>query len=401
MPVVELSPSRRAIELPSSPIRRLAALATAAEQSGIHVHHLNIGQPDLAAPPEVEQTLRTANQVRLAYAPSRGLPGTLDAWVHYYRRYGIEIEPEDLLVTAGASEALSLAFLTTCDAGDDVLVPEPFYAPYKGVAAIYGVRLVAVPLGPGYAPPAVDAFRERATPRTRAILLCSPNNPTGTVYTREDLSNIGRFARDHGLFLLADETYREIVFDGPPATSALTLPGLDEYVVVVDSLSKRFNMCGARVGSFVSRNPRVMQAALELAELRLAVPAIEQHAAAAALTAEPGYLADLVNTYRSRVETVVNSLENIPGIEVRRPDGAFYVVPTLPVDDAERFAAWLLSDFSSDDETVMVTPMSDFYGSTGRGKREVRLACIVNEVELSRAIEILRAGLERYPGRDA
>jgi aspartate aminotransferase len=389
------------MELPSSPIRRLAALATAAEERGIHVHHLNIGQPDLPPPPEVAETLHSAASVRLAYAPSRGLTGTLAAWIAYYRRYGIELEIEDLLVTAGASEALSLAFLTTCDPGDDVLVPEPYYAPYKGVAAIYGVRLVAVPLGPGYAPPSVDTFRQHLTERTRAILLCSPNNPTGTVYRRDDLLAIAGLARERGLFLLSDETYREIVFDGPPATSALALPGFEEHVVVIDSLSKRFNMCGARVGSFVSRNQRVMRTALELAELRLAVPAIEQHAASAALTADPRYLADLVNTYRSRVETVVIALSDIPGVDVRRPDGAFYVVPTLPVDDAERFAAWLLSDFALDGETVMVTPMSDFYGSDGLGTREVRLACIVNEAELARAIAVLQAGLERYPGRDS
>ena len=388
------------MDLPSSPIRRLASLATAARECGIRVHHLNIGQPDLPPPPEVEETLRSAPEIRLAYAPSRGLPGTLDAWMSYYRRYGIEVETGDLLVTAGASEALSLGFLTTCDAGDDVLVPEPFYAPYKGVAAIYGVRLVPVPLGPGYLPPAVDAFRQRMTDRTRAILLCSPNNPTGTVYTRDDLLAIGGFARERGLFLLSDETYRELVFDGLPATSALALPGLEEHVVVIDSLSKRFNMCGARVGSFVSRNRRLMSTALELAELRLAVPAIEQHAASAALTAAPGYLTELVDTYRSRVETVVNSLSRIPGVDVQRPNGAFYVVPTLPVDAAERFAAWLLSDFVLDGETVMVTPMSDFYGSAGLGNREVRLACIVNDAELARAIDILRAGLERYPARD-
>ena len=388
------------MDLPSSPIRRLASLATAARERGIHVHHLNIGQPDLPPPPEVEETLRSAPEIRLAYAPSRGLPGTLDAWMSYYRRYGIEVETGDVLVTAGASEALSLGFLTTCDAGDDVLVPEPFYAPYKGVAAIYGVRLVPVPLSHSYTPPAVDAFRKRMTDRTRAILLCSPNNPTGTVYTRDDLLAIGGFARERGLFLLSDETYREIVFDGPPATSALALPGLEEHVVVIDSLSKRFNMCGARVGSFVSRNRRVMSTALELAELRLAVPAIEQHAASAALTAAPGYLTELVDTYRSRVETVVNSLSRIPGVDVQRPNGAFYVVPTLPVDAAERFAAWLLSDFVLDGETVMVTPMSDFYGSAGLGNREVRLACIVNDAELARAIDILRAGLERYPARD-
>jgi aspartate aminotransferase len=399
VPAVEMRPSERGLALPSSPIRRLASLAAAATTRGVYVHHLNIGQPDLAPPPEVIRALEQASEIRLAYAPSRGLPDTIDAWIAYYRTYGIEVEAEDMLVTAGASEALALALLTTCDPGDEVLVPEPFYAPYKGVAAIYGVRLVPVPLGEGYSPPPVHAFRLRATNRTRGIILCSPNNPTGTVYQREHLIAVGEFARETGLFILSDETYREIVFNGPPATSALTIQELEDVVIVIDSLSKRFNMCGARVGSFVTRNRPIMAAALEIAELRLAVPAIEQHAAAAALSAAPGYLTDLVETYRDRVEVVAHGLGLLPGVEVRRPDGGFYVVPRLPVDDAERFAAWLLTDFSEQDETVMVTPMSDFYGTAGLGSREVRIACIVNDEELIRAVDILAAGLASYPGR--
>ena len=399
VPVFEMKPSDRGLALPSSPIRRLASLATAATARGVYVHHLNIGQPDLAPPPEVIRALEQAPEIRLAYAPSRGLPGTVDAWSAYYRTYGIEVEADDMLVTAGASEALALALLTTCDPGDEVLVPEPFYAPYKGVAAIYGVRLVPVPLGESYSPPPVHAFHRRATDRTRAIILCSPNNPTGTVYQRADLVAIGEFARATGLFILSDETYREIVFNGPPATSALAIQELEEIVIVVDSLSKRFNMCGARVGSFVSRNRQVMATALEIAELRLAVPAIEQHAAAAALTAAPTYLADLVETYRRRVDVVAHGLGRIPGVEVRRPDGGFYVVPRLPVDDAEHFASWLLTNFSQQDETVMVTPMSDFYGTAGLGSREVRIACIVNDEALDRAVDILAVGLSSYPGR--
>ena len=343
--------------------------------------------------------MEQASKIHLAYAPSRGLPDTLDAWITYYRANGIEVESEDLLVTAGASEALALALLTTCDAGDELLLPEPFYAPYKGVAAIYGVRLVPVPFGEGYRPPEPEVFRERVTDRTRAIILCSPNNPTGTVCQREDLIAIGAVARELGLFLLSDETYREIVFNGPPATSALAIEELGETVIVIDSLSKRFNMCGARVGSFVSRNRQVMAAALEIAELRLAVPAIEQHAASAALTAAPEYLTQLVETYRGRVEVVVSQLSRIPGVEVRHPDGGFYVVPRLPVDNAERFAAWLLTNFSRENETVMVTPMSDFYGSAGLGTRDVRIACIVDESQLSRAIDMLGVALASYPGR--
>ncbi len=343
--LAERQPSQRGRSLPASPIRRLAPLAAAAETRGLRVHYLNIGQPDLAPPPSVVTAMERASHVRLAYAPSRGLPDTVNAWVSYYRNAGIEVEPNDVLVTAGASEALSLAFLLACDPGDDVLVPEPFYAPYRGVASIYGVRLVPVPLRAGFTPPSVDAFRQAVTPRTRAILISSPNNPTGTVYSRNDLTQIGRFARDDGLFLLSDETYREIVFNGPAAPSVLTIPDLDETAIVIDSLSKRFNICGVRIGSLVSRNPAIMTAALELAELRLAVPAVEQHAASAALGTPSEYLSELVKTYDRRVTAVVDGLSSAAGVDARKPDGAFYVAARLPVESAERFAAWLLSDF--------------------------------------------------------
>ncbi len=395
---VDLRLSQRASSLQSSPIRRLAPMAMAAEQRGLHVHYLNIGQPDLAPPPDVTRALEDASQIRLAYAPSRGLPDTVNAWLGYYRNYGIELESSDILVTAGASEALALALLITCDPGSDVLVPEPFYAPYRGVAAINGVHIVPVPLADGFGPPTLEAFQSAVTAHTRAILICSPNNPTGTVYSRQELAAIGAFARDNGLFLLSDETYREIVFDGPAAPSALTIPGLESTVLVIDSLSKRFNICGARIGSLVSRNQEIMVAALELAELRLAVPAIEQHAAVAALGTAPDYLRDLAQTYRRRVSVVTEGLDHTDGIRVRRPDGAFYVVARLPVDNSEHFAAWLLSEFSVEGETVMFTPMSDFYATPGKGSNEIRIACIVNQDELQRAISILRAGLAQYPG---
>ena len=397
--MVERQPSQRGRSLPASPIRRLAPLAAAAEARGLKVHYLNIGQPDLAPPPGVLAVLEQASNIRLAYAPSRGLPDTVNSWVTYYRNAGIEVEPSDILVTAGASEALSLAFLLSCDPGDDVLVPEPFYAPYRGVAAIYGVRIVPVPLGPDFSPPSIDAFQRSLTPKTRAILICSPNNPTGTVFTRDDLTALGAFAREHGLFLLSDETYREIVFNGPAAPSALSIPGLEETAIVIDSLSKRFNVCGVRIGSLVSRNPAIMSAALELAELRLAVPAVEQHAAAAALNSPAAYLRELVDTYDRRVSTVVDGLAQAPGVETRKPDGAFYVAARLPIESAEQFAAWLLADFSVDGETVMVTPMSDFYATPGMGLNEIRIACIVEERELARATNILRLGLNDYPRR--
>ena len=297
-PRLELRPSRRGTALPASPIRRLIPLAERAKERGLHVHHLNIGQPDLAPPTCVPDALRCADQHRLAYAPSRGLPEVVQAWSAYYLHHGVEVESDDILVTSGASEALTLALHVTCDPGDEVLVPEPFYAPYKGLAAVANLRLVPVPLGDGFTPPSVEAVRARITPRTRALLLCSPNNPTGTVYSHADLAALGALAVEHGCFLLADETYREIVLDGPPAPSALALPGLDEHVVVIDSVSKRFNVCGLRIGSLVTRNREVMDTALTLAELRLAVPVVDQQAVAGALTAPQPYVDGVIAAYR-------------------------------------------------------------------------------------------------------
>ncbi len=400
-PQVEMQPSQRGVTLPSSPIRRLIPLASHAKQRGLHVYHLNIGQPDLAPPQSVLSALDCAAQQRLVYAPSRGLAEVVEAWCAYYLHHGLEVEPEDIVVTAGASEALTLALHVTCDPGDEVLVPEPFYAPYKGLAAVAGVRLVPVPLGEGFAPPDVDAVRARITPRTRALLVCNPNNPTGTVYSYDELAAYGALAAEHGFYLLADETYREIVFDGPAAPSALALPGLDEHVVVIDSVSKRFNVCGLRIGSLVSRNRAIMAAALGLAELRLAVPVIDQTVLVGALTLPGPYVADVVAAYRERRDAVVRALERIPGVRCHAPDGAFYVVARLPVADAEEFAAWLLRDFSLDGATTMVTPMADFYATPGRGHDEVRLACVFDPATLVRAVEVLGAGLAAYEGRGA
>ena len=394
-----MMPSTRGTDLPASPIRGLIPLAEAARARGRRVHHLNIGQPDLAPPASVIAALRGAADERLVYAPSRGLAETVEAWRRYYVAHGVELEPDEILVTAGASEALSLALLTTCDPGDEVLVPEPFYAPYKGLAAIAGLRLVPVPLADGFTPPPVEAVRAAVTPRTRALLLCNPNNPTGTVWSGEDLAALGALAAEAGFYLLADETYREIVFDGPPAPSALAFPGLEEHVVVIDSVSKRFNVCGLRIGSLATRNPRVMEAAARLAELRLSVPTIDQRAIVGALTAPRPYVDGVVEAFRRRVDAVVGALNRFPGVEARRPGGAFYVVARLPVRDAIDFAAWLLRDFALDGETVVLTPMTDFYATPGRGRDEVRIACVFDVDTLTRAVEVVGAGLAAYPGR--
>jgi aspartate aminotransferase len=392
----EMTPSSRAGRLPASPIRRLMPLANAAKERGIHVHHLNIGQPDLAPPGSVTRSLESASDEALVYAPSRGTGDAVSAWQIYYSHHSVELERDDILLTSGASEALTLALLTTCDPGDDVLVPEPFYAPYKGLIAISGINLIPVPTGPDFSPPSGDVFREMVTPNTRAILICSPNNPTGTVYGQNDLSDIGAAAVENDLFLLADETYREIVFDGPAAPSILAIPGLDDHAVVIDSVSKRFNVCGLRIGSLVSRNADVVNAALEIAELRLAVPTIDQRAVVSALTNPRPYVDTVVHAYRERRDAVLSALTEIPGVIAHPPGGAFYVVAGLPVADAEAFSAWLLSDFNVDDETVMLTPMSDFYATPGRGVNEVRIACVFDAETLTRAVRIIGEGLSIY-----
>lgn len=385
--------SRRARELPASPIRGLAKLAAEAKARGIEVIHLNIGQPDLAPPPAMVEALAGASDEPLVYAPTRGTPDALVAWSTYYRHHGIEVETGDLLVTGGASEALQLAFLATCDPGDEILVPEPFFAPYTGMAAISGVWLVGVPFGEGFAPPSLAEIATRITPRTRALLICSPNNPTGTVYPAELLAEIGRLCHNAGLYLLSDETYRELVFDGPAAPSVLSLPGLEDEPVVIDSVSKRFNACGLRIGTLVTRNRPLMSAILEIAELRLAVPAVEQRIVQAALTAPEPYVSGVVDTYRGRVAALADALKEIPGIICQHPAGAFYVVARLPVASAEEFAGWLLTDFALDGTTVMLTPMSDFYVTPGKGQSEVRLACVVDEARLRQAAAILGQAL--------
>lgn len=395
---MRMGPSRRARGLPPSPIRALAPLAEAAKRRGVRVIHLNIGQPDLPPPACVLEALEAASRLALVYAPARGLPETVGGWCAYYRRQGIEVEPDEVLVTAGASEALWLALLATTDPGDEVLVPEPFYAPYQGLLAAAGLTLVPVPPGPGLDPPDPAELRARVTPRTRAILLCSPANPSGAVWERAALTAAGELARQAGLYLLSDETYREIVFDGPRATSVLELPGLEEHAVVIDSLSKRFNVCGLRIGSLTTRNRAVMAAALELAELRLALPVVDQLAVVGALAAPRPYVDEVVAAYRARRDATLAALSTVPGVEAHRPGGAFYIVVRLPVDDAEHFAAWLLAGFAYGGETVMLTPMRNFYATPGAGSTEVRLALVHGPGTLVRAVEILAAGLAAYPG---
>jgi len=394
-----MTPSRRAQQVPGSPIRALGALAERAKARGVRVIHLNIGQPDFAPPSSIPAALAESATQPLVYAPSRGLPELLEAWSAYFASCGITVAPDEVIATAGASEAIWLAALATLDPGDEVLVPEPFYAPYHGMLALAGARIVPVPPQGWLDPPTIDAFTARLTPRTRAILLCNPANPSGAIYPAALLAQLVNLAQNVGLFLLVDETYRDLVLDGGRAPSALEFPAAADHVIVLDSVSKRFNACGLRLGCLVTRNAVVRASLATLAELRLSLPIAEQRAVVAALRAPQPYVQQIAMAYRARRDALATALEAIPGVRVHRPAGAFYVVARLPVDDATAFAAWLLDAFTDEGETVMVTPMAGFYATPGRGHDEVRLALVHDPPVLERAAQILGRALAVYPGR--
>ncbi len=395
--------SRRAATVPASPIRKLMPHALDAKARGVHVHHLNIGQPDIATPPEAIEALRAFEPSVVAYTQSQGTPAYRETLRGYYAGWGVDLEPGQINVTTGGSEALLFTMLATLDPGDEVLIPEPFYTNYLSIARMCGiaVRPLTTRVEDGFHLPERAAVEAALTDATRAILLCNPSNPTGTVYTKAEIDLLVDLAVERDLWLLADEVYREIVYDAEPDTyrSVLTLEDIAERVVVVDSVSKRWSLCGARVGAVVSRNADVMAAVLRMSQARLSPPMLGQLVADAAHAAgEPFILAEL-DAYRRRRDLVFEALEAMPGVHARRPEGAFYMVARLPVDDAERFAQWLLTDFQRDGETLMVAPAAGFYATEGLGTDEVRVAFVLETDALARAMAILAAGLQAYPGR--
>ena len=392
--------SRRALEMPASPIRRLAPLATAALRRGRRVHYLNIGQPDIATPPEILRRLAAFRQTNLAYGPSEGLPEFIETLRRYHARWGIDLEPHEIFVTTGGSEALLFVLAAIADHGQQVLVFEPFYANYTAFARLVGVDTVPITTRPddGYHLPEASEIEAKITPRTRAILLCSPNNPTGTVYDAEELERVARICRSHGLYLVADEVYREFTYDGRTHRSAMTLQGLEQQVILTDSLSKRVSMCGARVGWIVSRNRALMQAVLKFGQARLCPPTLGQYLGIGLDEVPESYMADVLTEYQKRRDLVFEALTDIPGVTVQRPEGAFYLCARLPVDDAQRFAEFLLRDFSLDNETTMIAPADGFYATAGLGRQEARLAYVLDRGRLERAMRIIAAALEAYPG---
>jgi aspartate aminotransferase len=390
--------SQRARHMPASPIRKLMPLAEEARRRGVHVHHLNIGQPDLETPAALRERLAALPTRVLAYTPSGGTQEFLVTMRDYYRGLGLEVELPDLIATTGGSEALLFAFLACAGEGDEILVVEPFYTNYSSFAAMAGVRLSPLTsrAEDGFHLPPRAAWERALGPRTRAVIVCNPNNPTGTVYERAELEELGRFCRDHGLFLIADEVYREFAYDGRQAASALSLEGVDDLVVMVDSLSKRYSACGIRLGCLVTRNRDVHQACLRMAQGRLSPPGLAQIAALGISALGPEYLRDVVAEYQRRRDVLYQALRGQPGVLLRRPEGAFYFVARLPIRDGEDFARWLLTDFERDGATVMVAPAAGFYSTPGLGHNEVRLAYVLQERDLRAAASILASGLAAY-----
>jgi len=387
--------------MPASPIRRLVPYAEEAKRKGRKVYHLNIGQPDIPTPPVALEAVRNMPDRVIEYSHSAGNESYRRKLAGYYNGIGIPVDHSDILVTTGGSEAISFALMSTADPGDEVIVPEPFYANYNGFSVAAGVHVVAVTsrLGDGFALPPVEEFEKAVTPKTRGIVICNPNNPTGYLYSQNELQKLGELVRKHDLFLYSDEVYREFCYDGAVHFSAMHLEGLQEHVIMLDSVSKRYSMCGARVGALVSRNKQVTSTALKFAQARLSPPSFGQVAGEAALDVPDAYFKEVHEEYIGRRDFMVAALNDMPGVQCPTPRGAFYTVVQLPVDDADAFAQWILSDFEYRNQTVMVAPASGFYSTPGLGKQEVRIAYVLNKEDLASAMETLAEALLAYPGR--
>ena len=386
--------------MPESPIRKLAPFAEAAKYQGKEVYHLNIGQPDIKTPPRALEAVRQAELDILAYSPSDGFASYKEKLAAYYAHHDIEIAPEDLMVTTGGSEALLFALNSITDPGDEVIIPEPFYANYNGFGISAGVSVVPVTarIEEEFALPPIEDFEALIGPNTRAIMICNPGNPTGYLYSLEELEKLRKICLQHDIYLIADEVYREFAYEGARHYSILTLEGLEEHAIVVDSVSKRYSMCGARIGCLISRNSALMATALKYAQARLSPPTLAQIAAEAALTTPEHYYEEVQKEYRERRDILIDGLAEMEGVYCPRPRGAFYAVAQLPVDSAERFAQWLLSAFEVDGKTIMVAPAEGFYATPGMGGNQVRLAYVLEKPKLKESVAILQQALETYPG---
>lgn len=393
--------AQKAIDMPASPIRKLVPYADAAKKKGKIVYHLNIGQPDIETPEVALNAIKNFDLKVIEYSHSAGFESYRNGLAAYYQKTGIPVNSEDIIITTGGSEALIFGLMTTCDPGDEIIIPEPFYANYNGFAVTAGLTVVPVAssIESGFALPPVEEFEKKITSKTRAILICNPGNPTGYLYSKEELEKLRDIVKKHDLFLFADEVYREFCYDGAIPFSTLNLEGIEENVIMIDSVSKRYSMCGARIGALISKNKEVLAAALKFGQARLSPPTIDQIASEAALNTPQSYFDNVVSEYVTRRNITVDGLNNIPGVFCPKPSGAFYCVAKFPVDSAEKFCQWLLEDFEYEGATVMMAPASGFYSTPGSGTQEARIAYVLNQDSLKKAVKVLEEALKVYPGK--
>jgi aspartate aminotransferase len=393
--------SQKAIDMPASPIRKLVPFSESAKKQGKNVYHLNIGQPDIETPQEALDAIKNFDNKVLEYSHSAGFESYRNNLSKYYQKTGINVNPEDILITTGGSEALIFGFMTTCNVGDEIIIPEPFYANYNGFAVEAGVNVVPVTatIETGFALPPIEEIEKKITAKTRGIVICNPGNPTGYLYSKQELEQLAAIVKKHDIFLFADEVYREFCYDGAVPYSVMNLEGIDDNVIMIDSVSKRYSMCGARIGALITKNKEVMAAALKFGQARLSPPTIDQVASEAALNTPQSYFDDVVAEYVERRNIMVEGLNSIPGVYCPNPKGAFYCVAKFPVDDAEKFCQWLLEDFEFEGQTVMMAPANGFYSTKGAGVQEARIAYVLNQDSLRNAVICLREALKVYPGR--
>ena len=392
--------SNRGVIMPASPIRKLVPLSNAAKSRGIKVYHLNIGQHDLPTPPEALEALKHIDRKVLEYSPSDGIRSLREKLATYYHRFNIDVTPDDIIVTVGGSEAVLFAFMACLDPGDEIIVPEPAYANYMAFAISAGavIKTVTSSIDEGFALPPVEKFEELITPRTKGILICNPNNPTGYLYTQSEMNQLRDIVKKYDLFLFSDEVYREFCYTGAPYISAFHLKGIEEQVVLIDSVSKRYSECGIRIGAIITKHAELKKNVMKFCQARLSPPLLGQIVAEASIDASPEYMLDTYNEYVERRKFLIDGINRIPGCYSPIPMGAFYTVARLPVDDADRFCEWCLREFQWEGQTIFMAPASGFYTTPDHGRDEVRLAYVIEKPELAKALEVLRHALEAYPG---
>ena len=393
--------SQRGTLMPASPIRKLVPLADDAKARGVHVYHLNIGQPDLPTPQAAIDAIRSIDRKVLEYSPSQGYLSYRNKLVDYYKKYDINLTADDIIVTTGGSEAVLFSFMACLNPGDEIIMPDPFYANYQAFAISAGavIRTIPTTIEEGFCLPKVERFEELINERTKAIMICNPNNPTGYLYSRREMNQIRDLVKKYDLYLFSDEVYREFIYTGSPYISACHLEGIEDNVVLIDSVSKRYSECGIRIGALITKNKQLRQAVMKFCQARLSPPLIGQIAAEASLDEPETYARETYDEYVERRKCLIDGLNRIPGVYSPIPMGAFYTVARLPVDDSEKFCAWCLSEFNYEGETVMMAPASGFYTTPGAGRNEVRIAYVLKKDDLQRALIVLQKALEAYPGR--